>query len=274
MPIGAINVPAAMRPATTIPPTPAATRRSLAAAATLFGLLVVVSGDSRVSRFLQGWPAPAPLTGAACLVALDRIQQSYQAVAAASGRCGGEHHLRVRELGRTTLSSPATLSCPLLVSLNQFDSSTLQPLAKTHFAQPVAAIAHVGGYACRGVRGNPEIPSQHAFANALDITEFTLADGTAISVSQHWHAPGPAGRFLRQVASGAGRHFTTVLTPDYDSRHADHFHFGHRARPDAVDALANLLSKELYKGDARPAHRTSGGAGAGPSGSAADAGQH
>ena len=216
-----------------------------------------------------------PLTGSACLVALDQIQQSYDALTGGhgSGGCSSVPRLLVSTLATTQLSTPAALSCPLTISLNQFDKDTLQPLAKTHFGQSVKSISHVGGFACRGIRGNPAIPSEHAFANALDITGFTLADGRSISVTQYWHSPDPTGQFLRDIAAGAARHFATVLTPDYDSRHASHFHFGHQVPKDTLDTLANLLSKDLYKGDARSGSRSPIDTNTGPIGAAPNTGE-
>ena len=72
--------------------------------------------------------------------------------------------------------------------------------------------------------------SEHARANAVDIAGFTLADGTRISVAGDWEEEGARGRFLKEVRDGACRLFATVLSPDYNAAHRDHFHLDQAGR--------------------------------------------
>ena len=66
--------------------------------------------------------------------------------------------------------------------------------------------------------------SEHGHANAVDISAFVLADGRTIAVKSGWNGD-PADRaFLRAVHRGSCDVFTTVLGPDYDANHHDHFH--------------------------------------------------
>ena len=53
---------------------------------------------------------------------------------------------------------------------------------------------------------------------------FKLANGETISVLRDWNDPGPKGVFLRRVRDGGCRVFVTVLSPDYNAAHANHFH--------------------------------------------------
>jgi hypothetical protein len=66
--------------------------------------------------------------------------------------------------------------------------------------------------------------SEHGHANAVDIAAFTMADGHRISVKSGWLGDEREQRFLRVVHDGACAEFTTVLGPDYDEFHRDHFH--------------------------------------------------
>jgi hypothetical protein len=66
--------------------------------------------------------------------------------------------------------------------------------------------------------------SQHAFANALDVAAFRLADGRRISVARDFDREDGRGRFLRQARDGACRWFKVVLSPDYNAAHQDHLH--------------------------------------------------
>ncbi|RYD66694.1 MAG: hypothetical protein EOP58_04920 [Sphingomonadales bacterium] len=62
--------------------------------------------------------------------------------------------------------------------------------------------------------------------NAVDVAAFVLADGRKISVLGDWTGGTAEEReFLRTVHRSACRRFTTVLGPDYNSAHANHFHF-------------------------------------------------
>ncbi|HXP95874.1 MAG TPA: extensin family protein, partial [Telmatospirillum sp.] len=72
--------------------------------------------------------------------------------------------------------------------------------------------------------GRPERLSQHAFGRALDVTGFELADGTVISVMKDWRNRGAKSEFLHQVAQGACKMFSVVLTPNYNAEHHDHLH--------------------------------------------------
>ena len=64
------------------------------------------------------------------------------------------------------------------------------------------------------------------YPHAFVVFEGTLADGTRISVLRDWDSEGDGekARFLRQTRDGACRAFSTVLSPEYNAAHADHFH--------------------------------------------------
>ncbi len=69
----------------------------------------------------------------------------------------------------------------------------------------------------------PSYP-EHGYANAIDISAFTLSDGRKILVRTGWRGDATEQAFLREVHKGSCREFTTVLGPNYDSNHYDHFH--------------------------------------------------
>jgi hypothetical protein len=66
--------------------------------------------------------------------------------------------------------------------------------------------------------------SEHATANALDISGFVLADGRRITLRAGWNAGGAEARFLRAARDGLCDFFRVVLGPDHNALHADHFH--------------------------------------------------
>ena len=84
-----------------------------------------------------------------------------------------------------------------------------------------------GTYACRTRNGQPgERLSQHAFANAVDVSAFVLADGRRITVEHGWRGDDDrVRRFLRQVHQGGCRRFNIGLSPESDRFHYNHLHF-------------------------------------------------
>ncbi|MAK98299.1 MAG: extensin [Citromicrobium sp.] len=122
-------------------------------------------------------------------------------------------------------------SCAVAAALDVWRRDSVQPLAQEIFGQEVARIEHFGSFSCRRLYGRDEGPwSQHATGNAIDIAGFVLADGTRIAVVNDWQGEGEKARFLREVRDGACRAFGTVLSPDYNEAHRDHFHLDQEAR--------------------------------------------
>lgn len=102
--------------------------------------------------------------------------------------------------------------------------------AQKHLGSGLESVHHAGTYSCRRQRGNGSGAwSEHAFANAWDITGFELEDGRVISVLKDWDnqntQKGKArAKFLRVARGSACRLFRVVLSPDYNAAHKDHFH--------------------------------------------------
>ncbi len=142
------------------------------------------------------------------------------------GICGVERPFTVSALqdGMVGLNPPAVLGCPATAEVNAWIADTIQPSAYAVFGQPVTELRVAASYSCRGRNGSSKGPlSEHAFANALDVSAFRLADGRVITVEQGWRQPAE-GAFLRAVHQGACRRFSTVLGPDGDRHHQDHLH--------------------------------------------------
>ncbi|MGP0174830.1 extensin-like domain-containing protein [Pseudomonas sp. NCHU5208] len=136
--------------------------------------------------------------------------------------CPVENAVRIQGAG-VGLSSSFMATCPLAVSFALFERHGLQPAARKVFGQPVARLEHIGSFACRSIAGSQR-PSQHSYANALDIVGFRLRDGRRISVLHDWSGQGDKARFLRRVHEAACDSFNITLGPDYNAAHRDHFH--------------------------------------------------
>ncbi len=96
--------------------------------------------------------------------------------------------------------------------------------ARQLLGSPLQRIETMGSYSCRNVAGTMR-RSAHATAGAIDISAFVLEDGRRISVEHDWSNGTAAEReFLRTVQRSACRRFDTVLGPNYNAAHRDHFH--------------------------------------------------
>src|SRR6202044_302238 len=125
--------------------------------------------------------------------------------------------------GPVEVKPAATLACPIVSELDQWITAAVQPAALKWFRQPVVEIKQISAYSCRGMNGNPNPHiSEHAFGNALDIAEFTLADGHKISVQYGWQGAPEEQGFLHDVQAAACEDFTTVLAPGANAYHYNH----------------------------------------------------
>ena len=141
--------------------------------------------------------------------------------------CGAEQpfEMSAADGGRVTLSPVAYLRCPMIPQVNRWVTNTIEPAARRIYGVPLVELTIAGSYSCRPMNHvNGAALSEHGHANALDVSGFVLANGQRISVRRGWRGDGREQAFLRQVHDGACQEFTTVLSPDYDSNHQDHFH--------------------------------------------------
>jgi Extensin-like protein C-terminus len=127
--------------------------------------------------------------------------------------------------GPVEVKPAATLACPIVSALDRWIAASVQPAAMRWFREPVIEIKQISAYSCRGMNGNPNAHvSEHAFGNALDIAEFTLADGHRISVQYGWRGAPEEQGFLHDVQLAACEQFSTVLAPGANVYHYNHIH--------------------------------------------------
>jgi hypothetical protein len=197
------------------------------------------------------------------------------------GICGTPAPVLLRAVGdnpKVQIEPPATLNCQMANVFGEWLRDTVQPEAKALFGSAVVKIRNATSYSCRNRYGgaNTRI-SEHALVNALDVSEFTLADGDRITVLEHWpraaatpppppepnparlksdHKPGvvtpvkaepgalpkpppvaaeppapdPKNQFVTFLFEQACKRFGTVLGPNANAAHKNHFHFDMKPR--------------------------------------------
>jgi hypothetical protein len=152
------------------------------------------------------------------------------------GVCGSPAPIRLSgfEASRepaASLSPAPAVSCKLAAALHRWFHDVIQPHAKTYLHAPVVRIATLSAYNCRARYDNPfQRMSEHAYANAVDVSEFVTAKDEHVSVADHWSEGGGRGTFLHKIHEGACEIFGTTLGPEANGAHKNHFHLDMRER--------------------------------------------
>ncbi len=166
-----------------------------------------------------------------CLSKLAAAQLKYaMAPPKKDGKCGWKIAATMKTArGVNFKPSAVTGQCPLMLAsyiwLGEVDKA-----AQRRLGSGLSHVHHAGTYSCRRQRGNGSSQwSEHAFANAWDITGFELKDGRVVSVLKHWNKgktkdSKARAQFLRDARRSACRVFRVTLTPDFNAAHKDHFH--------------------------------------------------
>lgn len=162
-----------------------------------------------------------------CLAALDPhadVQSLPPLVG--TGACGIDPRVALSRVGQTTLARVET-TCAIALRLAAWERFVVQPAAQAHLGASVDRIRHQSSYNCRPIRtanGPGQRPSTHATAEAIDIAGVVLSNGRRLELVGNWADPSPEALFFRALHDGACDWFVTVLGPDYNALHADHFH--------------------------------------------------
>jgi len=143
------------------------------------------------------------------------------------GYCGAVHPFEVSAVGNGAvgLKPSAMVQCAMVPALDVWTDRVVIPAAHAVYGLGVAQMKVLSSYSCRPMNNIPGANlSEHGHANAVDIGSFTLTDGRVISVLAGWNGSAADRRFLRLVHDGACEAFTTVLGPEANAYHRDHFH--------------------------------------------------
>ncbi|MEM7506160.1 MAG: extensin family protein [Pseudomonadota bacterium] len=146
-------------------------------------------------------------------------------VVSSSQACGILNPVKVSEIAGVRLSTPAILNCPTARRVADWLSGVAQPAAKARLGAPIREIWVMGSYSCRTRNHLPGARiSEHGKGRAIDIGGVTLGNGERLTVSNDWNN-GERGEFLRELHGKACGLFHTVLGPNADRHHRNHFHF-------------------------------------------------
>ncbi len=150
-----------------------------------------------------------------------------QAIARIRGRlsaCGIANPVRITSVDGVALSTPATLDCTTAKALKQWVHNGAKP-AVGRMGGGIKSLRVVAHYACR-TRNNQAGAkiSEHAHGRAIDIAAINLKNGTSLTVLTDWRNR-RKGAVLKRMHKAACGPFGTVLGPNANRYHQDHFHF-------------------------------------------------
>ncbi len=211
-----------------------ATRQALARAAVLRAPEPRIDVDGRVRQSDRPSLRPAGPVHAASrtprqtpgggLCGRSSLRGERIAPVTGAGGCGIPDAVRVTSVRGVTLSRPTRMTCGTARALDDWVRDGLLPTVGRSGGGAVG-LQVAAGYACRGRNNRSGAKlSEHARGNAIDISAIRLADGSRISVFDDWNR-GTKGRLLRRLWQSACGPFGTVLGPESDRFHRDHFHF-------------------------------------------------
>ncbi len=193
----------------------------------MLALSACISGPTYRRPPVQPVRGADPAALRLCVAKLDRIVARYALLPDRNfgGGCSALGSVQLRDIG-TPVSNLGAMTCGLGYAFTIWVQSDLQVPAMGEFGSPVVKVETMGTYNCRNINGAAGGGlSEHATANAVDVAAFVLKDGRRISVLNGWNGDEREARFLRSVRASACRRFNTVLSPDYNAAHRDHFHF-------------------------------------------------
>ena len=126
--------------------------------------------------------------------------------------------------GQIGLANIGPVTCETAKTLAGWARYGVDRAARYYLGSQVVRIDTMGSYSCRQVSGTTRL-SAHSRAEAIDVSGLLLADGRRIIVTEDWEDGTRAEReFLRAIHRSACKRFATVLGPDYNADHRDHFH--------------------------------------------------
>lgn len=138
--------------------------------------------------------------------------------------CGITEPVQVTAVDGVALTQPATMDCETARALKTWVRQGVKP-AVGRLGGGVDSLRVVAHYTCRTRNNKPGGKiSEHGRGRAVDIAAINLKNGVSMSVLKGWNDP-VQGRLLKAMHRSACGPFGTVLGPDSDGYHKDHFHF-------------------------------------------------
>lgn len=139
------------------------------------------------------------------------------------GACGIDNPVVVTRVAGIQLSTPTRMTCETAAALDVYVRTGAKPILSSK-GGGLARLEVAAGYACRTRNSQRGARlSEHSKGRAIDISAFVLRDGSTLTVSDDWRSG--SAQTMRRLHGAACGPFGTVLGPESDRFHQDHFHF-------------------------------------------------
>lgn len=143
--------------------------------------------------------------------------------------CGVSNPVRVTSVAGVALSRASLMDCTTAKALRSWVENGVKPGVGRLGGGP-GRINVVADYACRTINHRPGGNiSEHGKGKAIDISGITLRNGKTLSIARDWSRRSE-GAVLKRLHRAACGPFGTVLGPEADRFHQDHFHFDTKSR--------------------------------------------
>ncbi|MEL6678668.1 MAG: extensin family protein [Pseudomonadota bacterium] len=181
---------------------------------------------------VTAWKLQNALAGGdQCLAVLSAADVGFEVLPnrEVSDVCHIRDRVRLTRIGAVALR-PLDTRCQIALRLAMWTEHGLVPAAE-EIGASLTGIEHLSSFSCRRIRtpgGGSTRMSTHATADAVDIAGFRFAGDRRMRLVTDWNGAPEAQSFLRAAQTSACDWFATVLGPEYNALHADHFHMQHR----------------------------------------------
>ena len=166
-----------------------------------------------------------------CQIALQQLNVTFEKredfVIEGNEQCGIPHRTFVTAFDGVAIG-PIETQCHVALRMALWTRDVAAPAAFELFRDPLTEITTQGSYNCRTIRtdeGEGQSMSEHATANAIDISGVKLESGREITVLSGWDGFSDEKELIRRLHRGGCNVFRGALGPDFNSAHNDHFHF-------------------------------------------------
>jgi len=138
--------------------------------------------------------------------------------------CGVENPVRVSSIDGVALSQHSIMDCTTAKALRGWVANSLKPVIHRR-GGGVKSLSVPSHYSCRTRNSQPGAKiSEHGKGRAIDISAINLRDGSKITVLDGWKNHKDK-KILKRLHGAACGPFGTVLGPEANKFHLDHFHF-------------------------------------------------
>ena len=146
------------------------------------------------------------------------------AIAAKLPGCGQANPVKLTSIDGVLLSQQSILDCNTARALTTWVHNSAKPAFWSR-GGGLKSLSVPSHYSCRTRNSQKGAKiSEHGKGHAIDISAFNLKNGTRVTVLDGWRNRRD-GRILRRLHKAACGPFSTVLGPNANRFHRDHFHF-------------------------------------------------